>query len=184
MVATSMFVVALMGYVNGTPILIKPEDASQTAKLRVVNGIAGVFARVVYSIAGNIIVRVTADGFEGKVIEITSADRGQTHEVKLVEIPGKLIAKTNPPVDEVRWTIDGQQTVIASSVTHVAPAGKYKLEADSKFFDIARREVDLERGKTLEIVVDLKPVAGRLNLTSQPAGATTLPSMAGDGAAR
>ena len=70
MVATSLFVVALMGYVNGTPILIKPEDASQTAKLRVVNGIAGAFARVVYSIAGNITVRVTADGFEDYPIKI------------------------------------------------------------------------------------------------------------------
>ncbi len=166
-----LFVVALIGYVNGTPITIKPKDASEIAKLQIVNGIAGAFSKVVYSMTGDITVLVMAGGFASQDIKITSDDRGKPRTVTLVELPGKLIATTVPPADKNRWTVDGQQIAIAPSLTHTAPAGKYRLETDNQHFEIAEQDLVLRRGKTLEVAVKLNAVKGRLDINSRPDGA-------------
>jgi formylglycine-generating enzyme required for sulfatase activity len=169
--AVVLFVVALIGYVSGTTVLIKPEDASKTGTIKIVDGIAAIVSQVIYSVTGEISVLVSAEGFESQTVKMTSVDRGRIREVKLVELPGRLVAKTEPETTGSRWTIDGRRLAIAPSLRYTGPAGEYKLEVDNRHFEVAHRDIKLERGEVLEVSINLQPVKGQLDISSRPKAA-------------
>ena len=171
LVLSGLLVIAFIAHSNGTSIIVKPDDASKIAKIKVIDGIGLAVSRVVYSLTGKAKIAVSADGFKSESKTLATENKGGNLVVTLSELPGQLIATTTPKNDLSRWSLDGQRVAIASRLDKKLPSGAYKLEVDSKYFEIVARSIQIQRGKAQSISIPLKPVAGQLNIRSNPEGA-------------
>jgi formylglycine-generating enzyme required for sulfatase activity len=160
-----------IAYSNGTSIIIKPDDASKIAKVKIIDGIGLAISRVVYSLTGESNIAVTANGFKSETRILTADNKGGNLLVTLAELPGHLIAATTPENETTRWKIDGQRIAIAAALERKLPSGNYALEIDSRHFEVEKRNIQIERGKKQEVLIRLQPVEGQLNIGSKPEGA-------------
>ena len=164
-------IVSFIAYSNGTSITVKPDDATKIAKVRVIDGIGLAISRVVYSLTDASRIAVTANGFKSETRTLTANDKGGNLLVTLAELPGRLIATTIPESEVTRWKINGQRIAIAAAVDRNLPSGKYDLEIDSRYFEVEKQNIQIERGKKKEVLVQLQPIIGQLNIGSKPEGA-------------
>jgi formylglycine-generating enzyme required for sulfatase activity len=171
LVLSLITITTLVAYSNGTSIIIKPDDASKIAKVKIIDGIGLSILRVVYSLTGEPIIAVTANGFKSETRTLTANNKGENVHVTLAELPGRLIASTTPESETTRWKIDGQRIAIAAALERNLPSGNYVLEIDSRHFEVDKRNIQIERGKKQEILIRLLPVKGQFNIGSKPDGA-------------
>ena len=162
----------IVAYSSGTSIKVKPDDATATAKVKLVDGIGFSVSNVIYALFGEPIVAVSADGFRSERKKLTAAEKGGNVTVTLDELPGHLIARTDPAADTTRWTINGQRVTAAATLDREVMAGKYALEIDNSYFEVEKRVIEVARAEQKDVTVLLKPVAGRLVLNSDPSGST------------
>lgn len=170
-VLVCLIVAGFIGYSSGTSIEIGPAEAHETGSVELVSGAGLAAGGVVYALAGEPVIRVSAPGFASATRKIAADEKGGTVRVTLAELPGRLRVSTNPPGPKTRWHIDGRPVAIAETLDHVLEPGRYELTIDNPFFRPAERLVEVQRGEEIRLSVDLDPVAGRLAVASVPEGA-------------
>ncbi|MEE1551005.1 MAG: PEGA domain-containing protein, partial [Nitrospinaceae bacterium] len=156
---------------NSTFIEISPKEASQLAELRVTRGQALAIGNKVFSFAGPVGLEVAAQGYLSAWIEISSEDKANFVEVRLAEAPGILKATTIPASETTKWYLNGKLISVSSSLSVKLQFGEYGLTADNHFFEKETLKVDVRKGETTDLKINLKPIEGLLKLKSVPSGA-------------
>ena len=157
---------------SGTSIRILPPEAEESGAVRVVEGYAVAIDNVVYGFSEIPTIVVRAKGFWERRRQIQIEERGGTIEVRLTEIPGRLIAITNPVKSNTRWTLNGNLLAIDVKFNRDLEPGAYALRVDNPYFDVEEVEFEIKRAEKKEISINLRPVKGRLKVLSRPMDAT------------
>lgn len=171
LVLIGLAVIGVLVSTSGTVVKITPDEAVDGGRVELVEGLGLAVGMTVYSLGGAPVVAVRSEGFRDVVHEVVAAELGRTVEIRLQPLPGRLDAATGRDLPGTRWSLDGQPVAIATSIDLERPAGNYKLAANHLHFQPVELELELERGKTAEVRLDLVPVAGRLTIASAPSGA-------------
>ncbi len=167
-------VIGVLISTSGTVVEIAPDEAVPAGRVELVEGLGLVTGMTVYSVAGAPTVSIHSEGFRDVVRAIQPDELGRTITVVLEPLPGRLDAATIRALPETRWRIDGDLVAIATSIDREMEAGTYALSVNHPHFQIVEQSVELERGKTNELRLDLAPVDGRISINSKPAGAEIL----------
>ncbi|MGE4561547.1 MAG: SUMF1/EgtB/PvdO family nonheme iron enzyme [Rhodospirillales bacterium] len=167
-----VIVVGVLVAASGTSIRILPPEAEESGAVRVVEGYAVAIDNVVYGFSEIPTIVVRAKGFWERRRQIQIEERGGTIEVRLTEIPGRLIAITNPVKSNTRWTLNGNLLAIDHKFNRDLEPGAYALRVDNPYFDVEEVEFEIKRAEKKEISINLRPVKGRLKVLSRPIGAT------------
>lgn len=156
---------------SGTLIEVTPDEAHADATLNLVSGLGLTVGKTVYSLSGAPTVEVESEGFRPRSYAIRPDEVGRAVEVRLEPLPGRLIAAVGRALPETRWTLDGDRIAIAAAIDLERPAGTYTLVADHPYFAPVEQMIELQRGRTVELRLDLEPVAGSVSILSEPSGA-------------
>ena len=171
LVVIGLVVIGVLASTSGTVMKIAPEEAEQLGSVELVSGIGLTVGTTVYSLSGSPVVRVAAEGFQEVVHTIRPEEAGRIVAVRLEALPGRIDAATTRDLPETRWILDGTQIAVGSAIDVERAAGSYTLNVDHPHFQSVEQLVQLRRGKTEEIRLDLNPVAGRISIKSEPSGA-------------
>ena len=168
--AVSLALTGFFTYSSGTLIRISPDDASEIGSVSVISGIGFAISDYVYAFGNEPKILVSAQGFSDQERTLTAEEKGGVIDVPLEELPGELVVRTAPEHELSKWKIDDEHATTSLAFSRVLTPGTYKLEVDNPYFEIETREVIVERDKQIELLVKLKPVEGRISISSRPSG--------------
>lgn len=153
-------------------VAVAPDEAVDIAQLEILDGTGWIWNDEIIAVRSPLKLQVSADGFKQEVLTVGDATwrRGQL-DVVLKPLPATVTATTKPESDEVRWYLNGALVSVAPQLTVDLPAGQYTIEARHPHFELASQSVNLERGESYQLSLDLKPVKGLVEITSTPSGA-------------
>jgi formylglycine-generating enzyme required for sulfatase activity len=171
LVLIGLVVLGVLASTSGTLIEVAPDEARAEAQVTLVSGFGMTVGKTVYSLTGAPTVEVASEGFRTRTHDIRPDETGRAIEIRLEPLPGRLTATTNRALPETRWTLNGERVAVAAGIDLERPAGRYALIVDHPFFEPVEQMIELQRGQTEDLQVDLKPVAGSLAITSEPSGA-------------
>jgi formylglycine-generating enzyme required for sulfatase activity len=175
MVLSILFlIVALLIYARGTRVEVMPLEAGKSATISVIDGFSFSIGDVVYSLAGNPVINVSASGFKDATETIDSVYLGKVFPLELFELPGHLIiniAGDEENLSRTAWKINDRDTVFSAKLDLELEAGTYTVKINNPFFHPKELRAEIQRRKQTKLQVDLQPVDGRLNISSRPAGA-------------
>lgn len=164
-------VAAVLISASGTSIRVLPGDARDSATLEVASGFAFSVENIVYGFSAGPVIAVRAEGFREKRLTITPEQQGGTVEITLEEIPGRLIATTDPRQPSTRWILNGDFLTVAEALERELEPGDYSLQIDNPFFELEELRFEVERAQEHTANTKLTPVEGQLDLSSNPEGA-------------
>ena len=153
-------------------VAVAPDEALDIAQLEILEGTGWIWNDEIIAVRGPLKLQVSADGFKQEILTVGDATwrRGQL-DVVLKPLPATVKATTKPESDEVRWYLNGALVSVAPQLTVDLPAGQHTIEARHPHFEPASQSLTLERGKSYQLGLDLKPVKGIVEITSAPSGA-------------
>ncbi|TNF95083.1 MAG: PEGA domain-containing protein [Gammaproteobacteria bacterium] len=159
----------LFGIMRVTAVEIFPKDASETAVIDLQRGIGFSIGRKVYTFTSRTSLEIAAKGFHTKIIEVLPNTDGLLR-VELSELPGKLLVETRPGSEEIRWLLDGRLVAVSRTLETELTPGTYALEIDSPYHEKKLIDVDLVRGEENNLMIDLSPIQGEMEILSVPSG--------------
>jgi formylglycine-generating enzyme required for sulfatase activity len=168
----TLAIAAGLVFANAVSIEIQPDDAAAAGTVTVVEGRAIAIGDAVYSLAGLPVIVVAAPGFRDLRLALRPDERGRRISVTLEPLPGRIAAVTRPGHDETRWAIDGQLIAVGQAVDGEVEAGRRLLRVDHPWHPAVERALDVERGRTTTLTIELPPLDGGFDLASEPAGAS------------
>jgi len=176
LMVTSIFllIVVLFIYSRGTRVEVKPFEAGKSATISVMDSFSFSIGNVVYSLAGDPVINVSASGFKDATETIDSVYLGKIFPLELFELPGQLIINIlgdDENLSKTAWKINGRDTALSARLNLELEAGTYTVKINNPFFQPKELTVEIQRRKQREFQVDLQPVSGMLNISSRPAGA-------------
>lgn len=164
-------VIGVLISTSGTVVELSPDKAAPAGRVELVRGLGLVTGKTVYSVASTPTVSVRSEGFREVVRDIQPNELGRTITVVLEPLPGRIDAATIRALPETRWRIDEDLVAIATGIDREMKAGTYALTVNHRHFQVIEQSVELERGKTKKLRLDLAAVDGRISINSKPAGA-------------
>ncbi|MDD9810307.1 MAG: PEGA domain-containing protein [Gammaproteobacteria bacterium] len=153
-----------------TAFYISPPLAAERATVSLIGGAGWVFLGRAwwFGAAGDgALLRVEADGFISREVTVGAAPVS----VAMTEAPAAVVVTTAPALAQTRWRVDGAQVATGARFELVLRPGVARIEADHEFFRVEELRVEVAEGKGVARHIDLTPVAGRLDIRSEPAGA-------------
>jgi len=157
---------------KGTVIEVRPVDAYQDAQITVTGGFAIYIDGSLLSLSRTPAIEVVSQGFKPALRVITAEEEGKTALIELEALPSKLMVTTNIPNQEITWSLNGEQIVIAPTLEIELEHGDYELKADHRYFEPQILSLALERGEAVNQLINLVPVSGNLHVTATPTGAS------------
>ncbi len=173
-VSILLLVVILLMYSRGTRVEVMPLEAGKSATISVIDGFSFSIGDVVYSLAGNPVINISASGFKDATETIDSVYLGKVFPLELFELPGHLIINIlgdEENLSKTAWKINGRDTALSAKLDLELEAGTYTVKINNPFFQPEELTAEIQRRKQTKFQVDLQPVDGRLNISSRPAGA-------------
>ncbi len=169
-----LLIVILLIYSRGTRIEIMPFEARESATISVIDSFSFSIGDVVYSLAGDPVINVSATGFKDTTETIAPKYLGKVFPLELFELPGRLIIDIlgdDESLLKTTWKINGHDIALSARLDHELEAGAYTIEINNPYFRPKEMEVKIQRRKQTKLQVDLEPVNGRINISSRPTGA-------------
>ncbi len=163
---------SLISFSNGTLINVQPEQAQESAAVKVLGALGGSIGSTVYSLFGNPTIEVSATGFNTLRKTLLDSETGGTLSIKLSEIPQLLRVTTKPDSEKTRWSVDGNMVAKAKQLQQKLFSGEHAIEIDNPYFKKQRINVVMQPGKGLDRSVDLQPISGQMNISTTPPGAS------------
>jgi len=173
-VIVGLFAAISVLLLKGTTVEVQPDEARPNDQVSVVSGFAIYVDGSLLSLSRAPVIEAVSEGFKPTRKTVTAAEEGKTAIVQLQPLPAKLILTTNIPDQEVTWSVNGIQTLIASTLEIELEHGNYEINANHKYFEPQTLSFQLERGKTENQQINFKPTAGHLSLAAVPEGATVI----------
>ncbi|MCK5778791.1 MAG: PEGA domain-containing protein [Rhodospirillales bacterium] len=168
LIAAGVTIAAGFAVIGGTPIDVSPKDAQSKAKIVVEHGVAVAAGNVIYSFAESFDIAVSADGFQKLVRTIEPHEKGKAVTVSLTELPGKIIATTNPQSEASRWFLNDEPVLVGAIFDHDVPAGRHQIAVDNPYFEKVERSFDVGRGDTTNLEIPIAPVLGAVEIKTEP----------------
>jgi len=168
---TALFVLI---FANGTPVVVGPDEATKTARVKISKGVGLIIDDIVYSLMKPPEIRVTASGYAVNTHQITSFEQGKTLKIQLQELPGRLQISTTPALPETIWSINGKRIDVGVEIDKEIKSGNYKVRINHPFYEIVDTSYSVKRGETITENVPLEIIKGKLNLLSTPPGAAVM----------
>ncbi len=168
--AVAVLIVGAFAFLlKGTPLQIKPADATRTASVEVTDGIAYLFDGTLFSLSRSPVIHITAEGFKPAEKTISPDQEGHTLTVTLEELPARLLLSTSLQED-VEWRIDDIPVAVSPSLDHELKAGSYKISILHKYHQPESWDLTVGRGESYEETIPLQKVAGKLTISATPEG--------------
>lgn len=174
LVAGSLVVATVVATSTGTSIEIRPREAKDAGTVRVVSGVALALDDVVYGFSQTSQIDVSAPGFKATRRNLGPDQKGKTLEVRLEELPARLVASTEPENETTRWFMDGKRVSISPELDLEVPAGTYQMQVDHPYFETVTRDIVLARGEDKSLSLKLPSITGLLKVNTIPEGAEVL----------
>jgi formylglycine-generating enzyme required for sulfatase activity len=171
-ICVTILLVGVLVSTTGTTIKILPVEAEETGTIRVVEGYAIAYKRVVYGLLGKPTIIVRAKGFREQRRTIENEEQGNKIAITLTSVPGTIIASTLPALANTRWLINGELFSIGKTFTRELEHGSYALQIDNPYFVIEDRPFEIKRAEKKEMNIELKQVSGQISILSNPPDAT------------
>lgn len=156
---------------NGTPVKVLPDEAAPLAEIQIVEGWGLVVDDVVYTLGVEPRLRVEAEGYEAAERRLAGDRKGRLLTIELTPLPSHLIAVAEPEHERLRWLIDGALAGLGGKLDKDITPGSYELAADHPHFQIVRETIAIGPGEQVSVVMRPLPVAGKLVIQTEPAGA-------------
>ena len=176
---TILMVFALwLFFVKGFSVAIGPNEAKNNASLELVSGFAWVGQANIYTLGGQVSVRVSAPTFEDTVLSINNQSP-RTIEVLLRPSPalikGQAILAENTAMQQqyqaqTQWFIDDALLHVGETFVYNLAPGDYKLTVTNPYFTDVSQDISLVRAQILDIAPKLGDIHGEININSIPQG--------------
>jgi len=157
---------------RASAVYISPPAAAERATVTVVGGRAWVAAGRAWWFATGAPpqLRVEAAGFLSQVVAVA----GDAVTVVMTEAPAAVVVTTQPAHAQTKWRVNGVHVATGARFERVLPPGLARITADHDFYQVAELQVEVAQGQGVQRHLELTPVAGRLDLRSEPTGARVL----------
>jgi len=163
--------VSVLIFANATPVLVSPDEASKTAKIKISKGLGVIVDDVVYTVMTPPEIVVTAKGYQDNRYQITTRDQGQRLLITMQELPGRMKITATPTSAQTVWSVDGKRVSMGGGIDREVKSGSYQIMALNPFYQPWQQTLEIKRGETTELKVTLKPVDGKFEINSTPDGA-------------
>ena len=156
---------------KGYSFNIQPEDAAHAPSFTVSQGNGFFIGSKLYVIGSSASAIVSAPKYAPETITINDTSPS-TIEVTLTPLPATVTISTQPQLDGVKWSVNGQQVAQSSSLNTQLPAGHYSVVASHPSYESGSLSFDAPIAGEIQETIALSPIQGTLVINSKPSGAT------------
>lgn len=165
-------------FVKGFSLLIGPTEAVNDAKVELVSGLAWVGQSNVYTLGGEVSIRVSSPTFEEAIV-VVNAQSPSSIEVMLLPSPGVIRGQAllgnnaqneRQYLAQTQWFFDGSLIHLGGELEHRVAPGTYELTLTNPYFSQVSQTLDVARAQTVDISPSLAALTGSINIDSVPQG--------------
>ncbi len=170
-VALALFAVVLplVYFTHIVSFRISPQLAAERADVAVTDGVGLTLFSSAYLLGGRATLRFDSPGFVSREVAVDSAQDDLVVEMR--EAPVNVVITTEPPLPQTQWRVNGVYAATAERFAQAMLPGAVGIEINHEFHRVETLQVDVKTGRDFAQHVNLTPVAGNLNIRSEPAGA-------------
>lgn len=170
-----VFVSLAIIYLDRLKIEVAPKAAIEGADIEMLNGMGLVLGDNLIAIKDDLTLRIASPGFRSQELTVADATwrRGRL-DVVLVPLPAELTARTNPELPDVRWYLDDVFVAQSPGLNVELKPGDYTIRAQHRNFEPASVAVSLDRAESHSLSLELVPVQGTVEISSEPTGASVM----------
>ena len=162
-------VLPLAYFTHIVPFRISPQLAADRADVAVTDGVGLTLFSSAYLLGGRATLRFDSPGFVSREVAVDSPEGDLVVEMR--EAPVNVVITTEPPLPQTRWRVNGVYATTAERFAQAMLPGAVGIEINHEFHRVETLQVDVKTGRDFAQHVNLTPVAGNLNIRSEPAGA-------------
>ena len=165
-------------FIKGFSVLVGPSDALSSAKIELVSGFAWVGNSSVYTLGGEVSIKVSAPTFEPSLVSINDQSPS-TIDIMLMPSPAVINAQAilgensrsqTQYLAQTQWFLDGVLIYIGAELEYKTAPGSYQLRATNPYFTASIQSLSLVRAQTVELSPRLGEVSGTITINSRPSG--------------
>ncbi|GAB54261.1 hypothetical protein GPUN_0107 [Glaciecola punicea ACAM 611] len=165
-------------FIKGFSVLVGPSDALSSAKIELVSGFAWVGNSSVYTLGGEVSIKVSAPTFEPSLVSINDQSPS-TIDIMLMPSPAVINAQAilgensrsqTQYLAQTQWFLDGVLIYIGAELEYKTAPGSYQLRATNPYFTASIQSLSLVRAQTVELSARLGEVSGIITINSLPSG--------------
>lgn len=169
---SSVLVLIFLIITKGVKLEVTPREASDNAEIELISGLGMTLGQKVYSFSGPTQIKVSASGFISELISITEDNQASFIEIYLREAPARLNATSQPFQNNSRWFVDDKFITVAEEMNVELAAGKHTIKIDNPYYYTDQKDIDVKKGEILNLVMELSPVPGQIQINTVPSGAS------------
>ncbi|MFC3034033.1 SUMF1/EgtB/PvdO family nonheme iron enzyme [Pseudoalteromonas fenneropenaei] len=169
MVGYLIWLFVMRGYV----LNVAPQAAAATARIDVVSGLGFMLDNTLYTLPGDTTVLVSADKYIAAKVAI-GVDSPANIEIVLQPKPAEVKITAAPALDDLMWTVNGQPGQVGAVFSQSLPPGEYQLQLSHPWFEPQSLTIQAEIAGKIEQTLTLTPIAGHMQITSTPVGASVV----------
>ncbi len=174
-IASAVLVFLGTTYLDRLKVDIAPDDGLKTAQIEILGGLGLVLGTNIIAVKEDIGLRVSASGFKSQELSVSNPTwrRGKI-DVVLKPLPAKLDVKAAPPLADIRWYLDDIFITQAPNLKIDLSEGEHTVRAEHPNYEVVEHEVSLSRDQSFALSLDLTPVQGNIQITSDPTGSRVM----------
>lgn len=164
--------------IKGYSLLIGPNEALAKAKVELESGYAWVGENKVYTLGGEVSIKVSAETFETAQVTIDQQSQS-TLEIILLPSPALINAQASlgdqsgeqkDYLSESQWFLNGTLIHVGGELSYKTSPGKYQLDVSNPYYTSFSQSLDLGRAEEIEVTPVLASVSGTIAINSSPQG--------------
>ena len=164
-------VLPLVYWVHAVSFQIAPQSAANHSSVSVSDGVGVVLFDAAYIFGKRATLRFSSHGFISRTLQVDLEKSASPLLIEMREAPVRVVVTTEPPLPQTRWHVDGVYADTAAQFEREFLPGAVSIAADNEFYRPQTVQLEVQRGEDLTHHLDLTPVAGIIDLRSEPAGA-------------
>lgn len=157
--------------VNGFKVKVLPADAAATQQFRFIEGTGFSRGDSVFLLGTTGVIRVSADKYQAQDLRL-DVHGSQVLEVELEPLPATVVLTTEPAHEDMEWWVDSTLVHTGATLSTTFAPGQYQVAAQHPYYQIAQQTMTAEIAGELQQQLTLQPIAGTLQIQTEPAGAS------------
>ena len=156
---------------KGYSFNVLPEEAARAPIFSVSQGNGFFIGNKLYVIGSTAETVVSAPKYAPETIAV-NASSPSTIEVTLTPLPATVVISSNPHVEGIKWTVNGEQVAQSASLDTTLAAGHYSVVASHPYYESTSLSFDAPIAGDIQETITLSPIQGKLIINSVPSGAS------------
>jgi len=163
-------VLVLLYYPRSVTVGVIPEEAGELASYSISHGRAiFIFNRAVL-IGDQATAKIMAPGFFPESVRLSTDQK--TVNVQLFPVPARIVLTTEPSLSNTEWSINGIPAHTGEMLDIEVDPGTLVIGVEHPHYRTESVEIELTKDATVEQIIELIPVSGKMGINSFPEGAT------------